>query len=235
MYTVNAHRINDNAILSQSVAHRDWMEETYDRHAYNCFPITLTNTLGWTISFPEDISFVWNGIANSDANNVVILKGDKYAHSGRANSTVSFKTGIILNTENNITILTMPVPNLFNEDYQVFTSLISTSFFSSEFPLVVKAMTPNKVITIKANTPIANILPISLGETNNSELIIDDVVPSSLFHCDPQYAEEHRKEILKTNKWTNFYRNAVDPCGNVLGSHEAKKIIMKVVDKNAKN
>ena len=26
---------------------RQWMEDTFDKHAYHCFPVSLSNGLGW--------------------------------------------------------------------------------------------------------------------------------------------------------------------------------------------
>ena len=156
------------------------------------------------------------------------MQGNKYAYNGRSNATISFNTGIILKTEEAVSMLTMPVPNLFNSDYQIFTTIMSTSFFSGEFPIVAKIMSPNKVITIKAGTPIATILPISLSEINNSEIIYENINNLQLSHCDEEYSEEIRNSIISSGKWTNFYRNAVDACGNILGKHEVKSIRMKV-------
>lgn len=235
MYSVKAYRINDNSLISQSPVKRDWMENTHEKHAYNCFPVTLTNSLGWTVSFPEDIHFVWDGISDTNANHVKILQGNKYAYSDRSNATLSFNTGIVFNTEENVSLLTMPVPNLFSEDYQIFTTIISTSFFKNEFPIVAKIIAPNKVITIKAGTPIATILPISLSEINNSEIVYDNIKNLKSTHCDNSYSEEVRSSIISSGKWTNFYRDGVDACGNVLGKHEAKSIRMKVVDDKKNN
>ena len=44
---------------------RNWMDETEEKHAYRCFPLALTNQLGWSISFPEDITFMWDGIIST--------------------------------------------------------------------------------------------------------------------------------------------------------------------------
>ena len=35
-------------------------------------------------------------------------------------------------------------------------------------------------------------------------------------------------EITQSGSWTNFYRDAVDACGNSLGEHEVKSIRLKV-------
>lgn len=230
MYSIKAYRFNNNSIISQSSVKRDWMENTHEKHAYNCFPVTLTNSVGWTISFPEDIHFIWDGISDTNPNHVKILQGHKYAYNGRSNSTISFSTGIALRTEDHVSMLTMPVPNLFNQDYQIFTTIMSTSFFSGEFPIVAKIMVPNKVITIKAGTPIATIVPISLSEINNSEIVYDNIKNLKVSNCDESYSEKIRESIVSSGRWTNFYRNAVDACGNILGKHEVKSIRMKVID-----
>jgi hypothetical protein len=38
---------------------RDWMDQTSEKHAYRCFPVTQANVIGWSISCSEDIVFYW--------------------------------------------------------------------------------------------------------------------------------------------------------------------------------
>lgn len=225
MYEIDAFKINKiSANITQLPVKRDWMEKTYDRHAYNCFPVTLTNRLGYGISFPEEISFVWNGVSNSSPNNVKILSGHEYVYTGRANGTISFKTGIRFKTEENISILIMPVPNMFYEAAQSFTTIISTSFFEGEIPCAWKITKPFTKIIIPANQPVAAIIPISLKELDNSEIIFKNInnMPTSKIN-----GLEHHEAIKKINdsgKWTNFYKDAVDYTGRKIGSHEVKNI-----------
>lgn len=235
MYKIKAHRLNGKAVVEQSPVKRSWMDLTHNQHAYNCFPVTLTNSLGWTVSFPEDIEFIWNGISDTNPNNVKILKGSRYAYNGRSNATISFKVGIGFKTEEDVSLLVMPVPNLFNEDYQTFTTIMSTSFFNGELPVVARIMSANKVVTIKAGTPVATIIPISLSKINNSEIIFEDAESFQISKCEPEYAEQVREKIISQGKWTNFYRNAVDACGNILGKHEVKSLRLKVIENNENN
>jgi len=41
-------------------------------------------------------------------------------------------------------------------------------------------------------------------------------------------------KLAEENKWTNFYRDAVDYLGNKLGKHEVKSLKLKVIN-NAKD
>lgn len=233
MYNILVKKTNSNAAnISQLQAKRDWMENTVDRHAYNCFPVTLTNTLGWGISFPKDISFIWDGISDTNPDHIKILNGEEYCSTSRANGTISFKTGLTFKTDENISLLHMPVPNMFYEGAQAFTTLMSTSFFTGELPSVWRITQPNKIITIKANSPIAAIIPISLTDLQNSKISIT----KNEIHNAPKYTyEQHMNEvdrITRSGKWTNFYRDAVDPLGNKIGNHEVKGIRLHVEENN---
>lgn len=211
---------------------RDWMDETWEAHAYKCFPVSLTNGLGWGLSFPEDITFIWDGISDSSPDHVKVLAGEKYVSTGRANGTISFNTGIMFKTDDDISLLQMPVPNLFRDGVQPFTTIISSSFFRGDLPCAWRITRPNVEITIKANTPIISIIPINLTALQNSEIIFGDInsLPpesfNSLDYSNVVY------EINRTGKWTNFYRDAVDHLGNIIGKHQVKAIRLKVDDSN---
>jgi hypothetical protein len=237
MFELDVYKVRkDTALIEPLSVKRDWMDETFDAHAYKCFPVSLTNGLGWGLSFPEDITFIWDGISDSTPDHVKILQGEKYAYTTRANATVSFNTGLMIRTKENVSTLQMPVPNYLRDGVQPFTTIISTSFFKGELPCAWRITRPNTEITIKAGTPIISILPISLTDLNNSEAIMKDMSDLS-----PNFfpTEEYSKivyEINKSGKWSNFYRDAVDHLGKSIGSHEVKALRLKVIDriKNAK-
>lgn len=234
MYRVYAERVSENsADISQMPVKRWWMDDTYDKHAYQCFPLALTNRLGWAVSFPEDISFIWDGISDSSPDHIKVLSGNKYVGLQRANATVSFNIGIRFTTENNITLLTMPPSNYFVDGATCFTTLISTSFFDGPLPIVYRVTQPNKVITIKANTPICTILPISLSELQDSEVVfeVNEKKKDSLSEInDSASVYEIRDSILSSGKWTNFYKNGLNWLGKKVGDHEVKSINLKVIE-----
>ena len=209
---------------------REWMDDTYDAHAYKCFPVGLANQLGWGISFPEDISFILDGISDSSPDHVKILSGEKYVYSGRANATISFNTGLMFRTEENASILSMPVPNLFLDGVTPLTTILSTSFFPGELPCAWRITKPNETITIKAVTPVISILALNLEDLQNSEVVFESVrnLPLSKFH--PNEYLDAVAEISKAGNWANFYRDAVDHLKNYLGRHQVKAIRLNVID-----
>jgi hypothetical protein len=219
----------ESARIEQLPATRQWMDESAEKHAYTCFPLTLTNRLGWGVSFPEDIVFVWDGIDDTTPDHVKILKGQKYANSKRGNATVSFTTGLIFKTDDKTTLLTMPVPNQFIPGTQCFTTLISTSFYLPELPIAWKLTEANKEITIPAGTPIAAILPISLTSLQNEyELSVDNSpIDQEYWEEIQMYGKAAEEAGYGFRNWSNRYKKAVDYNNNPVGAHETKTIKLK--------
>ena len=233
MVQIKAYKLDKNsADIDQLSVKREWMDETAESHAYKCFPISLTNQLGWGISFPEDIVFIWDGISDSTPDHIKIISGEKYAYATRGNATVSFNTGIVFKTNENISLLTMPVPNYLRDGVQPFTTIISSSFFQQPLPCALRVTRPNVKITIKANTPIFSIIPINLEEIQDSEIIFEntELLPKLNFNPSEYGAEVGRINML--GKWSNFYREATDHIGNILGKHQVKSIKLKVTKTN---
>jgi hypothetical protein len=233
MKEITVYSLSENsANIEQLPMKRDWMDNTFDRHAYQCFPISLANRLGWTISFPEEISFIWDGVNHPLPDHVTILSGHKYAHVDRGNATISFNTGLYFSTKKNISLLTMPVPNQFIEGTQCFTTIISTSILTNDLPIAWTINKANTVITIPANTPIAAILPISIKDIEDYKIVVKNEVPELWQQKEWRDRMRARSEASQAKNsvgdWTHFYRDGVDHEGVEVGEHEVKKIVLKV-------
>jgi hypothetical protein len=231
MSILKAYKTNKDSFAIEPISvKRDWMDATPEGHAYRCFPITMANTIGWTLSAPVDISFIWNGIVDTTADTVKILSGSEYCYTGRGQGSVSFNTGLILRSGKNISVLAITPQNYFYEDFEVMSSLISTSFFNVDFPLAIKVKIPNKEITIKAGTPIATIIPISLTLLKDECIEIENFIKPENYDLKLKNYGDAAQIINKNGEWTDWYRDAVDENGNSIGDHETKSLKLKVVD-----
>jgi hypothetical protein len=223
------------AIIEQISVQRTWMDDTSHKHAYQCMPMALANTLGWGISFPEDISFSWDGVSDTSDHHVTIMSGYRYCSTSRANATISFNTYLNVKTDENTTMLVMPVPNELNTDVQCLSALISTSFYQSAIPIAWKILTPNKKIIVPAKTPVAVILPISLTELNNSEIHLKDVSALGTQKLiskirDTQKNLEYIKKQLEMPRFGHLYKKAENYKGESVGKHEVKKITLRTIN-----
>jgi hypothetical protein len=217
--------------IEQSKMQRDWMDETHKGHAYRCFPISQANTVGWSVSFLHDIEFVWDGVCDTLASHVTILKDDgKVCHTERANATISFDTGLFFKTDQNISIISIPPANYFIDGAMAFTSVISTSFFQDSYPISWKITRPNVPIKILAGTPIATLIPLSIGSLCEIELEINNKIFTLESIKEINKKDKAWKSIYEKGGFANFYRNAVKYDNSTMGSHEKKSIKMPVND-----
>jgi hypothetical protein len=163
--------------IEQTNLKRDWMEDTLDGHAYKCFPVSLANTIGWSISFLDDIEFIWDGVSDTSADHVKIISDPgQLCTTQRANATISFYSGIFFETEPDVSMLQIVPPNFFVDGATPFTTVISTSIFKEAIPIAWKITRPNTVIKIPAGMPVATFIPISLSKYQGVELEIKDKI-----------------------------------------------------------
>ena len=229
MIEISVEKTNDSIFeISQMSVKRNWMDETSERHAYRCFPVTQANVVGWSLSCTKDIVFTWDGI-NDQTPDHLIITSPTGAYAGRGQSSVSFSTGLIFRTTNDVSLLTINPVNYFNDDFETMSNLISTSFYNSPLPLAIKAKKANTETRIIAGTPIATIIPISLTELNHSSISITE-------YSDPENlrrkaSTEYGKAAQNLNvlgKFTDWYRDAVNEKNEPLGAHEVKVLRLYV-------
>jgi hypothetical protein len=209
---------------------RDWMDDTSENHAYRCFPVTQANVVGYSLSCTEDIEFEWDGINDQTPDHVKILSPER-AYSGRGQSSISMDTGLIFRTDQDVSIIAINPVNYFSDEFETMSSLISTSFYDNPFPLALKAKTANKRIVIKAGTPVATIIPISLTQLNNTVIKMVDYKDEDRKRVEANISYGEAAQVLNsTGEWTDWYRNAVNEKQESLGSHEVKTLKLIVED-----
>lgn len=221
--------------IEQTKVKRDWMDDTLDAHAYKCFPVSMANTIGWSISFLDDIEFIWDGISDTTPDHVTVLSGPVGVPTTvRGNATISFYSGFYFDTPENVSMLQIVPPNFFVDGATPFTTVISTSVLKEAIPIAWRITRPNTVIKIPAGMPVATFIPISLKEYQDVELEIKDKVFENMDWEEKEKRQKVWDEITKKGGFTNFYRDAVDYLGNKVGSHEIKSLKLKITDLTSK-
>lgn len=204
---------------------REWMHPA----TYNCHPIGLANSLGYGVYFDHDISFIWSG---SRVEGAVGITGSQSVWVGRGEGTVSFVTNLIFKTDQNTSILTMPVPNESIEGANVLSTILSTSLFTGTLSIVWKLDEANKEYFVPAGTNIACLLPISLSEIQDSTVNMKGIRwPFESVQDSPEYME-YLKELNGQGIRPRMYKKAIDHTGKSIGKHEVDNIILNVVYEN---
>lgn len=210
---------------------RDWMDVTSEGHAYRCFPVTQSNVIGWSLSCSKDIEFIWDGVNDQTPDHVQVFSPTG-AYSGRGQSSVSLHTGLIFRTDKDVSIFTINPVNYFSDEFETMSSLMSTSFYDNPLPLAIKAKVANKRVVIKAGTPVATIIPISLSNLNGTNIEIVNYQDNDGKRLDANLSYGNAaQEVNKVGKWTDWYRDAVNEKEESKGSHEVKTLRLGVTDK----
>ncbi|MBM3454539.1 MAG: hypothetical protein FJX80_05255 [Bacteroidetes bacterium] len=235
MFDISVEKTKDSIFeIKPMSVKRDWMDHTTSKHAYRCFPVTQANVVGFSLSCIEDIIFTWDGMNDETADHIQITR-PLGAYGGRGQSSISFDTGLVFRTDNDVSLWTINPVNYFNDDFETMSNFISTSFYNQPLPLAIKAKKSNVEVTIEKGTPIATIIPISLTNLNNTSITIVD-------YSDPQRKREESNmkygaaagQLNKIGKYTDWYRDAVNEKNESLGSHEVKALKLHVIDKRKK-
>ena len=236
MLNISVEKMNGSTFnISPMSIKRDWMDATSEGHAYRCFPVTQSNVIGWSLSCNQDIEFIWDGINDQTQDHIQIIKAPEGSYGGRGQSSVSVNTGLIFRTPDNLSIFTINPVNYFSNDFETMSNLISTSFYDNPLPLAIKAKKAGEKVIIKADTPLATIIPISLSELNNSSIEIVDYNDPDRKRIDANIAYGEAAQVVNSSgQWTDWYRDAVNEKGDSVGSHEIKVLRLSVKDKTQK-
>jgi hypothetical protein len=236
MYNISVERQEGSLFdILPMLIKRDWMDATSEGHAYRCFPVTQSNVVGWSLSCKQDIKFVWDGINDQTATHVEIISAPLGSYSGRGQSSISFNTGLVFRTNEDVSIFTINPVNFFNDDFETISNIISTSFYDNPLPLAIKSKAANKQVIIKAGTPLATIIPISLSALNNTSIDIVNYEDSNKKRLQSNKSYGEASQVVnKSGQWTDWYRDAINEKNESLGKHEVKVLKLGVND-NTKN
>ena len=227
-YKIKAYMQEESAKLEPLSIKRDFFDKSDNKTAYKCLPISSANVVGWGVSFPEDISFIWDGELDNFIDHVEILSGKNYAVV-MENKTISFSTYFSLSTDKNVSVLVMPVSNQFSDEWATVSAVFSTSFYHDTIQPAITILKPNQIITIKAGTPIAAILPISLSSLNDSVVERFDWKEKDFSVYNEDYSNA-MKISQSADNLVNFYRNGWNHKKEKIGEHEVKYLNLKTVD-----
>jgi hypothetical protein len=232
MYNISVEKISGSLFeISPMSIKREWMDQTSENHAYRCFPVTQANVVGYSLSCKEDIEFIWDGINDQTADHVNIIKAPDGSYGGRGQSSISLNTGLIFRTDQDVSLFTINPVNYFSHDFETMSNLISTSFYDNPLPLAIKAKAPNNNVVIKAGTPIATIIPISLSSLNNTSIEIVDYKDDNRERLNANISYGEAAQVINSSgQWTDWYRDAVNEKGDSVGNHEVKTLRLSVVD-----
>jgi hypothetical protein len=124
-YVTDGHTID----IRPAPAERAWMDDTENRHAYRCLPLTIANSHGWEILSPAGFSAIWNGGNGLDAVTVTPDVGaEPAALSHFGHGVLTFTVPCLFQTEPGFDLLVTGPINRPKDSIAPLTGLIETDW-----------------------------------------------------------------------------------------------------------
>lgn len=205
--------------IKQSRVRRDWMDETYKKHAYQCLPLTSANVNGWELILPQDVIVEWSGQNEPPK----VLEGEMYM--GRPLvvpsiiGIISFTTGWAINTEEGYDTWVSGSPNHFVDGAVPLSATIPSSWWPDEFNMNWKITKIKEPVIFKAGQPFMffNIFDNTL--LKNCEFVVENLWDKKdLMESRQKYGDKKMKNNTENPwTWTQGIKTALDADGKLIG------------------
>lgn len=208
-------------VVTQARLKRDWMDNTYAKHAYQCLPMTMANIYGWELQLPTDVVVQWDG-----GNTVPqILEGAEFDGrqicSASIIGQISFHIGYVFKTEEPYETWLSALPNFDFVGALPLSAYIPSSWWPDEVFMNWRIEIVGEPIKFEAGTPFAFFTIIDTTVLQNTEIEIGNLwaeVDQKHIDARMKYSEEKMK-LHTENPWKGWIRGiktGIDSSGNKL-------------------
>ncbi|KLK91066.1 hypothetical protein AA309_22360 [Microvirga vignae] len=116
---------------------RRWMDETVQRFAYRCTPLSIANASGWEILTPCAFSATWNG--DPAPKGVTLQSPDnehvRFARSHFGEGIITFEPGYLFRTNSGWAVWVRGTPNLVKDGIAPLDGLVETDWLPMSFTM----------------------------------------------------------------------------------------------------
>jgi hypothetical protein len=205
--------------IRQSRIKREWMDNTYNKHAYQCLPMTYANVYGWELILPQDVVAQWDG-----GNTVPkILEGAEYkgrqiAYGGII-GMVSFSTGWAFGTEDGYETSIGGSPNYMVDGASPLSAIIPSSWWPDEFQMNWMINKMGEPVVFEAGMPFMFFNIFDSTVTNDVEFKVENLWDKpELMNSRQKYGDMKMKNNQENPwTWTKGIRTGLDADGNRIG------------------
>lgn len=205
--------------IVQSRLKREWMDNTYKKHAYQCLPVTTANVNGWELLLPQDVVVQWDG-GNSLP---TVLEGqfykDRQLAYGGIIGMISFSVGWAFGTEDGYETWISGSPNYIIDGAYPLSAIIPSSWWPDEFQMNWMITKVGEPVTFKAGTPFMFFNIFKSDVLENVQFKIENLWDKpDLMKARQSYGEEKmRKNREEPWTWMKGIRTGLNEKGEKIG------------------
>lgn len=160
--------------IRQGDRERQWMDETTEKYAYRCLPLTMANQNGYEIATSQRIKIIWNG--GNDIQDIYIecgASGVVSSHFGFG--VVTFHPNLLVRTPKNVNMVVTGVPNAPKRGISPLTGIVETDWNPASFTMNWKMTEPYKEVVFEPFEPFCFVTPTQRGYSEKFRSIIKPI------------------------------------------------------------
>jgi len=215
---------------------RRWMDDTNERYAYRCLPLTIANSHGWELLSPVAFEAKWDGGVHMDSVKIQMDAG--YAEHLKPVSlfgygTITWHVEAIFRTPPGWNLHVSGPPNRQKDAIQALSGVIETDWSPYTFTMNWRFTRVGQWVRFEENEPIAHFFPVKRGQAGQFVPRIERLEEApelrAAFEKWSASRNAFQKMIMETNpaapadKWQKLYFRGLDADGKPgPADHQAK-------------
>lgn len=208
--------------IEQSRVKRDWMDETYNKHAYQCMPMTAANVSGWELILEEDLVVQWDG---ENATVTVLSGGEQNGRQVAFPSIIgiiSIGMGWTVNTEDGYAMWLTGSPNYFVDGAVPLAATIPSSWWPDEVQMNWKITKVGEPVTFAAGSPFCFFSIYKEDTMPSAEFEVSNLWDSpELIKSRVKYSDMKMKNQEENPwTWTKGIKTGIDADGVQIGPQQ---------------
>jgi len=205
---------------------RQWMDETNERYAYRCLPLTIANSHGWELLSPIAFEARWDGDIHMESVEVRMDPG--YAEHLKPVSlfgygTITWHVEGIFRTPPGWNLFVSAPPNRQKDAIQALGGMIETDWSPYTFTMNWRFTRAGQWIRFEENEPIAFFFPVQRGAVEDFQPKIERLEDApelrAAFEKWSASRNAFQKWVVEANpaaaaeKWQKLYFRGLDADG----------------------
>lgn len=197
--------------VRQGVRERQWMDETHEKYAYRCLPLTIANQNGYEISVPKPVKMIWNG--GNGLQDIYIETGlpQGLISSHFGYGVVTFHPNLLIRTPKNVNLRVSGPPNSPKRGISPLEGIVETDWNPATFTMNWKITEPYKEIVFEPFEPFCFFTPVERKYTEKFRSVIRPLEANEeehkAFHNWSESRNKFNQEVVeKTSEgWQKHY------------------------------
>jgi hypothetical protein len=144
---------------------RNWMNNTPQRYAYRCLPLTIANQTGWWLLNPVGFTAIWGGATQPGSIQFHFDNASEvwstWINSQFGEGIITWNTPFLFRTKPKGSRLLVCGPiNYFKANLHPLTAVIESDWMSMSFTMNYKLMIPNFPVRFELGEPLFQVIPL---------------------------------------------------------------------------